>query len=61
MRYKRYVAKISFDSDSHVYHGEIVNLRDIVTFQCESLGGLEEQMKISVEVYLEFCNETKSE
>lgn len=35
MRYKGYEARIEFDEDAHIFHGEVLYLRDVITFQTE--------------------------
>ena len=30
MEYKGYVAKIEFDDEDDVFHGEVINLRDVI-------------------------------
>ena len=57
MEYKRYVAKIEFDPASRLLYGEVINLRDVITFYGSCVEELEQAMKDSVEDYLEFCEE----
>jgi predicted HicB family RNase H-like nuclease len=57
MRYGKYLAAIEFDEDAGLFHGEIVNLNDVVTFQGRSVDELREAFKESVEDYLEACAE----
>ncbi|MEE9368903.1 MAG: type II toxin-antitoxin system HicB family antitoxin [Pontiella sp.] len=60
MEYKGYIGKVEFDDDANIFHGEIINLRDVVTFQGESVTELREAFKDSVDDYLEFCAERDS-
>ena len=55
MRYKEYVGAIEYDPDAKLFHGEIINLNDVVTFQGSSVAELEQALQDSVEDYLEFC------
>lgn len=55
MHYKGYEAVIEFDEDAEIFHGEIVNLRDVITFQGASAAALKTAFAESVEDYLEFC------
>lgn len=32
MEYKGYMAKVTFDPEAEVFHGEIINIRDVITF-----------------------------
>lgn len=57
MEYKGYIGKVEFDDEAGIFHGEIINLRDVVTFQGEAVSELREAFKDSVDDYLEFCAE----
>ena len=55
MRYKEYVATIEYDDDASLFHGEVTNLRDVITFQGRSAAELKRAFRESVEDYLTFC------
>jgi predicted HicB family RNase H-like nuclease len=55
MEYKGYFGKVEFDDENNVFYGEVINLRDIITFQGESVGELRRAFRDSVDDYLEFC------
>lgn len=55
MNYKGYEAIIEFDQDAEIFHGEVVNLRDVVTFQGASAAELKQALAESIEDYLAFC------
>ena len=55
MTYKSYEAKVTLDEEAGIIHGEIINIRDVVTFQGRSVTELKNAMAASVEDYLEFC------
>ena len=57
MEYKGYSAKIEFDEDANIFHGEVINLRDVITFEGETVDGLRQAFQESVDDYLEFCTE----
>jgi len=59
MEYQGYVAKVEFDEDGDVFHGEVINLRDVITFEGKSVSELRKAMRESVEDYLAFCEERK--
>jgi predicted HicB family RNase H-like nuclease len=40
-----------------VFHGEVVNTRDVITHQGRSVDELRDALRDSVEDYLEFCRE----
>lgn len=57
MEYKGYLARVEFDDEANLFHGEVVNIRDVITFQGKSVDELHQALKDSVEDYLEFCME----
>jgi predicted HicB family RNase H-like nuclease len=61
MEYKGYRGKVVFDEDALVYHGEVVNSRDVITFQATSLAELTQAFRDSVDDYLAFCAERGEE
>jgi predicted HicB family RNase H-like nuclease len=61
MEYKGYVGKVDFDDEAAIFHGEVINTRDVITFQGESVTELQQAFRESVDDYLAFCkgrNET---
>jgi len=61
MEYKGYFAKVEFDDETDIFHGEVINLRDVVTFQGQTVGELHKAFKNSIDDYLEFCAERGEE
>lgn len=55
MSYNGFDAMIEYDAEAEIFHGEVVNLRDVITFQGCSVEALKAAFKDSVEDYLEFC------
>jgi len=55
MMYKGYIGKAAFDEENHVFAGEVINTRTVITFQGESVSELEKEFKASVDDYLEWC------
>ena len=39
MKYKGYTARAEFDEDAGVFRGEVLDLRDVITFQGRSERG----------------------
>lgn len=61
MEYKGYTARVAFDEEAQIFHGEVINTRDVITFQGESVQELQCEFKNSVDDYLEFCAERGEE
>ena len=55
MSYKGYQAIVAYDEDAEIFHGEVVNLRDVITFQGKSVKELKKAFAGSVEDYINFC------
>jgi predicted HicB family RNase H-like nuclease len=61
MEYKGYVGKAEIDDEAGIYHGEVVNTRDVITFQGRSVVELENAFKDSIDDYLKFCDSRSEE
>ncbi len=57
MDYKGYQATVEFDAESKAFHGEVINIRDVITFRGTSVRELQRELAASVEDYLAFCAE----
>jgi predicted HicB family RNase H-like nuclease len=57
MKYKGYIGQVTYDDDAKIFHGEVLGLKDVITFQGESVKELEQAFKDSINDYLEFCHE----
>ncbi len=55
--YKGYVGSIAFDDEDMVFHGRVLGLRDVVTFEAGSAEELVSAFHESVDDYLAFCEE----
>lgn len=57
MEYKGYIGKVEFDDEAGIFHGEIINTRDVITFQGQSVSELTTAFHDSVDEYLAFCRQ----
>lgn len=57
MEYKGYVGCVTFDDDANIFHGEIVDTHDIITFQGKSVEEIRQAFHDSIDEYLEWCKE----
>lgn len=57
MEYKGYIGKVEYDDEAGIFHGEVVNLRDVITFAGESVDELRQAFQNSIDDYLAFCAE----
>lgn len=61
MKYKGYAAKVEFDDEAEIFHGEVANLKDVITFQGKSVSELKKAFKDSIDDYLAFCKKRGEE
>jgi predicted HicB family RNase H-like nuclease len=55
------MGKVDYDDEAGIFHGEVINTRDVITFQGKSVSELKKALRESVEDYLEFCRERGEE
>lgn len=55
MTYMNYIAHVEFDDEAEIFHGEVINTRDMITFQGKSVKELKKAFIDSVKDYLAFC------
>ena len=75
MQYKGYLARVEYDDESNLFHGEVINTRDVITFlrpaslqshgsgagQGKSVEELKKAYGDSMEDYFAFCKERGEE
>ncbi len=61
MKYKGYAGRAEFDDGASLLHGEVLDLRDVITFQGTSVEELDKEFRNAVDDYLEFCEERGEE
>lgn len=49
MEYKGYVGKVEFDDEAEVFHGEVLDTRDVITFQGKSVAELKTAFQGSID------------
>jgi predicted HicB family RNase H-like nuclease len=61
MEYKGYVGKAEFDDEAGIFHGEVLDTRDVITFQGRSVDELKTAFQESIDDYLAFCKQRGEE
>ena len=61
INYKGYTGTVRFDDEADIFHGEVLGLRDIVTFQGTTVEELKTAFWESIDDYLEFCEDRREE
>ena len=52
MQYKGYIGKVELDADAGLLHGEVIGIRDVITFQGRSVAQVQRAFRESVDVGL---------
>lgn len=55
--YKGYQAVVSFDEDALLFHGDVLGIRDVITFQAKTAKELPKAFHDSVDDYLNWAAE----
>jgi predicted HicB family RNase H-like nuclease len=55
LNYKGYTGRVEYDSDAKLFHGEVLDLSDVITFQGKSVDEIERAFRESIDDYLDFC------
>ena len=57
MNYHGYIGHVEYDDEQHIFTGSVINTRDVITFQGETVQELEKAFRDSVDDYLAWCRE----
>jgi len=57
MEYKGYIGKVEIDEEAGILHGEVINIRDVITFEGQTVEELQQAFRDSIDDYLEFCSQ----
>lgn len=55
--YKGYTGEVEIDGDADVLTGHVLDIRDVVTFEGETVAEVKQAFRDSVDDYLDFCQE----
>ena len=61
LNYKGYTGRVEYDDEQHIFAGSVINTRDEITFQGESVQEAEKAFRDSIEDYLTWCQEDDNE
>ena len=58
LHYKDYVGSVEFSEEDSVFHGKVVGIKSLISFEGDSVNALIEDFHNAVDEYIEFCAET---
>jgi predicted HicB family RNase H-like nuclease len=57
IEYKGYFGAVEYDAEAKIFHGDIINTRDVITFQGKTVNEIEKAFKESINDYIAWCEE----
>ena len=57
LQYKDYYATVSFSAEDEVFHGKVIGINDLISFEGDSVKTLKDSFVEDVDDYLETCKE----
>lgn len=57
LKCKGYLGIVTFDDDAMIFHGEVIGLKDVITFRGTTLEEIKKEFEISVDGYIDWCKE----
>jgi predicted HicB family RNase H-like nuclease len=61
LKYKGYTGVVQFDDEAMIFHGEVVGLRDVITFRGTNPSEIKTEFEHSIDGYLDWCQELGQE
>ena len=58
LHYKEYIGSVEFSEEDAVFHGRVIGINPMISFEGDSVSAITEDFHNAVEEYLEFCAET---
>ena len=58
MKYKGYIGDVMYDDEAKLFHGEVLGLKDVITFQGTNVQEIEKAFRDSIDDYLEWCKKS---
>jgi predicted HicB family RNase H-like nuclease len=55
MEYKGYIGKVEIDEEAGILYGEVIDVRDVITFEGTTVDEIQQAFRDSVDDYLDFC------
>lgn len=59
VKYKGYSTVAEYDKKDKLFYGKIKDIKDLVTFEGDSLSAFREDFEKSVDDYIDFCDKNK--
>jgi len=57
LHYRDYVGSLEFSEEDAVFHGKVVGIKAMISFEGDSVQAITEDFHNAIDEYLEFCSE----
>ncbi|MGC8492850.1 MAG: type II toxin-antitoxin system HicB family antitoxin [Syntrophobacteraceae bacterium] len=57
LTYKGYTGHVEYDDAAAIFHGKVLDLKDVIAFQGKSVEEIERAFRDSIDDYLDFCKQ----
>jgi len=61
LQYKGYSGSLEFSEEDGVFHGKVVGIKSLISFEGDSVSMITEDFHNAVDEYLDFCKESNIE
>lgn len=58
LHYKDYIGSVEFSEEDAVFHGKVVGIKSLISFEGDSVNSIVEDFHNAVDEYLNFCAQT---
>lgn len=57
LKYRGYIGSVEYDESDNMLYGEILNVKDSISYEGETLEELQKAFETEVDRYVEFCKQ----
>ncbi|GMO41721.1 MAG: hypothetical protein Ta2F_17700 [Termitinemataceae bacterium] len=61
LHYKGYVGSVEFSAEDEVFYGKVAGIKNLISFEGDSVDAITKDFHNAVDEYLSFCNENGNE
>lgn len=61
LKHKKYIGTVQFDADDRIFHGHVLGINDVISFEGSSVTELEQDFKAAIDDYFETCRKIGKE
>jgi predicted HicB family RNase H-like nuclease len=58
LHYKNYIGSVEFSEEDAVFHGKVIGIKPLISFEGYSVNAIVEDFRNAVDEYLDYCLQT---